>query len=74
MPESPVLSWDWILNMSKVELELISDTEMYVLFEKGMRGRVSYISDRYSNANNKFLKCYKPKQESKHVIYLDTSN
>ena len=46
MLESPVLSWDWILNMSKVELELISDTEMYLLFEKGMRGRVSYISDR----------------------------
>ena len=37
--------------MTKVELELISDADMYLFFEKGMRGRVSYISERYSKAN-----------------------
>ena len=39
-----------------------------------MRGGVSYISNRYSQANNKYLKHYDPKQESKHIIYLDTQN
>ena len=39
-----------------------------------MRGGVSYSSKRYSKANNKYLKSYDPKQESKHIIYLDTNN
>ena len=37
-----------------------------------MRGGVSYTSKRYSKTNNKYLKSYDPKQESKHIIYLDT--
>ena len=47
---------------------------MYLFFEKGMRGGVSYISKRYSKANNKYLKFYDPKQESKYIIYLDANN
>ena len=38
------LSWDAMVNMTKVELDLISDPDMYIFFEKGMRGGVSYIS------------------------------
>ena len=70
---TPTLSWDAILNMTKVELELISDVRMYLFFEKSMRTRVSYISKRHSKANNQYLKSYDPKQESKH-IYSDTYN
>ena len=62
-----------MLNMTIVKLELISDPDMYIFFEKGMSGGVSYISNRYGKANNKYLKSYGPKQESKH-IYLDTNN
>ena len=47
-----------MLNMAKVKLELISDLDMYIFFEKGMRGGVSYISNRYRKANNKYLKSY----------------
>ena len=47
---------------------------MYLFFEKGMRGRFSHISKRYGNGNNKCLNFYNPKQESKHIIYLDTNN
>ena len=39
-----------------------------------MRGRVSYISKRYSKAKNKYLESYDPKQESKHIIYLGANN
>ena len=70
----PALSWDAMLNMTKVELELISDANMYFFFEKGMRGGVSYISKRYSKANSTYLKSYEPKQESKHIIFLDANN
>ena len=71
---TPALSWDAMLNMTKVEPELISDPDMYIFFEKVMRGGVSYISNRYSKANNKHLKSYDPKQESKHIIYLGANN
>ena len=71
-----------MLDMTKFKLEFISDPDMYIFFEKGMRGGFSYISrggfsyvsNRYSKANNKYLKSYDPKQESKHIIYLDVNN
>ena len=70
----PALIWDAMFNMTKVEFELIPDLDMYLFFEKGMRGGVSHVSNRYSKTNNKYLKSYDPKQESKHSIYLDTNN
>ena len=70
----PALNWDAMLNIPKFELELISDADMYLSFEKGMGDRFSYISKRYRKANNKYLKSYNPKQESKHIIYLDPNN
>ena len=50
-------------KMARIELELIPDPDMYIFFEKGARGGISYISNRYSKANNKYLKSYDPKQE-----------
>ena len=48
---------------------------MYIFFEKiERRNSISYISNRYSKAYNKYLKYYDPKQESKHIIYLDANN
>ena len=64
----PALSWDAMLNMTKVKLKPISDPHMYIFFEKGMRGGVSHISNRYSKANNRYLKFYDPKQEPKLII------
>ena len=71
---APGLSWDEMLEMTKIELELIPDPDMYIFFEKGTRGGISYIFNRYSKANNKYLKSYDPKQESKYKIFLDTNN
>ena len=71
---APALSWCAMLNMIKVELELISDPDMYIFFEKGTTGGVSYIFNRYSEANKKHLRLYDLKQESKHIIYLDVNN
>ena len=57
------LSWDAMLRMKKVKLALISDADMYLLFEKGIRDPVSYISTRFSKDRNKYLKSHYPKQE-----------
>ena len=47
---------------------------MYIFFEKDTRGGISYILNRYSKANNKYLKSCDPKQEFKHMIHLDMNN
>ena len=62
-----------MLNMTKIKLQIISDPDMYICFKKGMRGGVSYIFNKYSKSNNKYLKSYDPKQESKYSIYLDSN-
>ena len=62
-----------MLNMIKVELEFISDADIYLFFEKAMRGGVFYVSKRYSESNKNYLKSYDPKQESKHIIHFDTN-
>ena len=58
-------------NMSKVELEVYLDADMYLFFEQGIGGDVLYISKRYNNTNNKYFKSSDPKQETKHIVYLD---
>ena len=71
---APGLIWDAMLKMTKIKLVLNSDPNMYIFFEKGTRGGISYISNRYTKADNKYLKSYDSKQESKHIIYLDANN
>ena len=51
-----------------------SANDMYIFFEKGTRDGISYISNRYSKANNKYLKSYDPKQESKYILKIDVNN
>ena len=64
----PGLNWDAILKMTKIKLEIITDPDMYILtciFSlKKARGGISYISNRYRKAKNKYMKSYDPKQES----------
>ena len=71
---APGLGWDAMLKTTKIKLEPIPDPDMYIFFEKGARGRVSYISNRHTKTKNKYLKSYDPKQESTHIIYLDANS
>ena len=66
---APGLKWDAVLKMKTIKIELITDPGMYILFKKRTRGGTSYISNRYSKANNKYLKSYDPRQEPKLIIY-----
>ena len=71
---SPGLSWDAMLKMTGVKLAKIFDTDIYLFIEKGLRGGVSYIAKRYSKSNNKYMKNYDPKKQSKFITYLDMNN
>ena len=71
---SPGLSWDAMLKMTDIKLELMSDVDMFQFIEKGMRGGISFIANRYGKANNKYMKSYNPEEPSKHIMYLDANN
>ena len=71
---SPGLSWDAMLKMTNIQLELITDIDMYQFIEKGMRGGISYIANRYGKANNKYMREYDEKVPSKYIMYLDANN
>ena len=71
---SPGLSWDAMLKMTDIKLELITDIDMFQFIEKGMRGGISYIANRYGKANNKYMKEYDEKASSKYIMYLDANN
>ena len=55
---SPGLSWDAMLKMTDIELELMHDVDMYQFVEKGTRGGISYIANRHGVANNKYMTNY----------------
>ena len=82
---SPGIAWDAALKMTGVELELLTDPDMLLMIEKGVRGGVSMISKRHGKANNKYMKRgsttegrlgeeYDPSQPSKYITYLDANN
>ena len=52
----------------------MTDVDMFQFIEKGMHGGVSYIANRYGNANNKYMKEYDEKVPSKYIMYLDANN
>ena len=60
---SPGLSWDAMLKMTGIKLELIQNIDMHLFIEKGIRGGISYVSKRYSKAN-----------ENKSIMYWDANN
>ena len=68
------LSWDAMLKMTDIKLELMTDIDMFQFIEKGMCGGVSYIANRYGKANNKYMKEYDEMVPSKYIMYLDANN
>ena len=80
---TPGLSWCSALKMTEVTLELITDIDMYLMVEQGVRGGVSTIVNRYCKANNKYMSdlghlagefTHDTEKPSVYIMDLDANN
>ena len=70
----PGLAWQAFLKKTNVELELITDYDMLLMIENGIRGGICHAIQRYAKANNKYMNDYKKNRESSYIQYLDANN
>ena len=71
---APGLSWDALLKKTGVELELLTDLDMHLFIERGMRGGISMVGKRYAKANNPLVEGYNPAEPTTYITYLDANN
>ena len=71
---APGLSWDALLKYTKIDLELLTDMDMHLFIEKGMRGGISMVSKRHAKANNPYTADYDSKITNNYIMYYDANN
>ena len=71
---TPGLTWQACLKKTEVKLELLTDVDMLLMVEKGIRGGICHAIHRYAKANNNYMKDYNKDEEESFLEYLDVNN
>ena len=69
---APGLAWQACLKKTGIRLELLSDPDMLLTFEKGIRGVITQAVHRYAKASNKYMGEHEG--ESNLLQYLDAND
>ena len=64
----PGLAWQACLKKTEVELELLTDADVLLMVEKGIRGGICHTIHRYAKSNNKYMKNY---EKMKNLYFLN---
>ena len=70
----PGLACQACLKKTGEELELLSDYDMLLTIEEGIRGGICHAVHRYAKTNNKYMKNYDKSKDSSYIQYLDANN
>ena len=70
----PGLAWQAWLKKTNIGFELLTDYDMLLMVEEGIRGGICHSIHRYAKANNKYMKNYNNNEESYYIQYLDANN
>ena len=70
----PGLAWQACLKKTNVELQLLTDYDMLLRIEEGIRGGICHAIQRYAKTNNKYMRDYDKNKESSYIQYLDANN
>ena len=70
----PALRWKACLKKTGVNLELLTNNDMLMMVEKGIRGGICHAIHRYAKENNKYMKNFDKYFESSYFLYLDANN
>ena len=70
----PGLTWQACLKKTNIELELLTDYDILLMVEEGIRGGICHSIHKSAKANNKFMKNYNKNKESSYIQYLDANN
>ena len=68
------LAWQTCLKKTEVKLKLITDYDMLLMIEKGIRGGICQASHRYAKANIKYMRNYDKSKGPSYIEYLDAKN
>ena len=72
---SPGLAWKACLKHTGIKLELLTDPDMLLIFERRIRGGITQAVRKYTSANNKYMgDKFNPNEDTTYLQYLDTNN
>ena len=70
----PGFAWEACSKKKKQELQLLTDINMLLLFEKGIRGGITQSVHKHATSNNKYKSSYDKNKKSHYVMYLDANS